>query len=216
MDQIFGVALLALQLLSCVLIYKSVKNKNYTTYKFPRCGRRAYIFERFTKFGLVCCFILTSITVLLILFDPEFGGVFVMLPLGFLGWYLCLFMYLDCKNFYLQTTPEGMMWANFLAISHHAPYKDIVKFTYNSRDSGDIGIDLTWLVVKTARGGTLRFDPLLTGAGLLIPQLAFRVENGYWAKNADPEDQQLLQNFIDEPEKARELLMSCSPCVIER
>ena len=139
-----------------------------------------------------------------------------MLPLGFLGWYLCLFIYLDCKNFYLQTTPEGMMWANFLAISHHAPYKDIVKFTYNSRDSGDIGIDLTWLVVKTARGGTLRFDPLLTGAGLLIPQLAFRVENGYWAKNADPEDQQLLQNFIDEPEKARELLMSCSPCVIER
>ena len=216
MDQIFGVTLLALQLLSCVLIYKSVKNKNYTTYKFPRCGRRAYIFERFTKFGLVCCFILTSITVLLILFDPEFGGAFVMLPLGFLGWYLCLFMYLDCKNFYLQTTPEGMMWANFLAISHHAPYKDIVKFTYNSRDSGDIGIDLTWLVVKTARGGTLRFDPLLTGAGLLIPQLAFRVENGYWAKNADPEDQQLLQNFIDEPEKARELLMSCSPCVIER
>ena len=216
MDQIFGVALLALQLLSCVLIYKSVKNKNYTTYKFPRCGRRAYIFERFAKFGLVCCFILTSITVLLILFDPEFGGAFVMLPLGFLGWYLCLFMYLDCKNFYLQTTPEGMMWANFLAISHHAPYKDIVKFTYNSRDSGDIGIDLTWLVVKTARGGTLRFDPLLTGAGLLIPQLAFRVENGYWAKNADPEDQQLLQNFIDEPEKARELLMSCSPCVIER
>ena len=216
MDQIFGVALLALQLLSCVLIYKSVKNKNYTTYKFPRCGRRAYIFERFAKFGLVCCFILTSITVLLILFDPEFGGAFVMLPLGFLGWYLCLFIYLDCKNFYLQTTPEGMMWANFLAISHHAPYKDIVKFTYNSRDSGDIGIDLTWLVVKTARGGTLRFDPLLTGAGLLIPQLAFRVENGYWAKNADPEDQQLLQNFIDEPEKARELLMSCSPCVIER
>ena len=216
MDQIFGVTLLALQLLSCVLIYKSVKNKNYTTYKFPRCGRRAYIFERFTKFGLVCCFILTSITVLLILFDPEFGGAFVMLPLGFLGWYLCLFIYLDCKNFYLQTTPEGMIWANFLAISHHAPYKDIVKFTYNSRDSGDIGIDLTWLVVKTARGGTLRFDPLLTGAGLLIPQLAFRVENGYWAKNADPEDQQLLQNFIDEPEKARELLMSCSPCVIER
>lgn len=216
MDQIFGVALLALQLLSCVLIYKSVKNKNYTTYKFPRCGRRAYIFERFAKFGLVCCFILNSITVLLILFDPEFGGAFVMLPLGFLGWYLCLFIYLDCKNFYLQTTPEGMMWANFLAISHHAPYKDIVKFTYNSRDSGDIGIDLTWLVVKTARGGTLRFDPLLTGAGLLIPQLAFRVENGYWAKNADPEDQQLLQNFIDEPEKARELLMSCSPCVIER
>ena len=216
MDQIFGVTLLALQLLSCVLIYKSIKNKNYTTYKFPRCGRRAYIFERFTKFGLVCCFILTSITVLLILFDPEFGGAFVMLPLGFLGWYLCLFMYLDCKNFYLQTTPEGMMWANFLAISHHAPYKDIVKFTYNSRNSGDIDIDLTWLVVKTARGGTLRFDPLLTGAGLLIPQLAFRVENGYWAKNADPEDQQLLQNFIDEPEKARELLMSCSPCVIER
>ena len=216
MDQIFGVTLLALQLLSCVLIYKSVKNKNYTTYKFPRCGRRAYIFERFTKFGLVCCFILTSITVLLILFDPEFGGAFVMLPLGFLGWYLCLFMYLDCKNFYLQTTPEGMMWANFLAISHHAPYKDIVKFTYNSRNNGDIDIDLTWLVVKTARGGTLRFDPLLTGAGLLIPQLAFRVENGYWAKNADPEDQQLLQNFIDEPEKARELLMSCSPCVIER
>ncbi len=35
MDQIFGVTLLALQLLSCVLIYKSVKNKNYTTYKFP-------------------------------------------------------------------------------------------------------------------------------------------------------------------------------------
>ena len=216
MDQIFGVALLALQLLSCVLIYKSVKNKNYTTYRFPRCGRRAYIFEEFAKFGLICCFILTSITVLSVLFDPEFGGAFVMLPLGFLGWYLCLFMYLDCKNFYLQTTPEGMMWANFLAISHHAPYKDIVKFTYNSRDSGDIGIDLTWLVVKTARGGTLRFDPLLTGAGLLIPQLAFRVENGYWAKNADPEDQQLLQNFIDEPEKARELLMSCSPCVIER
>ena len=216
MDQIFGVTLLALQLLSCVLIYKSVKNKNYTTYKFPRCGRRAYIFERFAKFGLVCCFILTSITVLLILFDPEFGGAFVMLPLGFLGWYLCLFMYLDCKNFYLQTTPEGMMWANFLAVSHHTPYKDIVKFTYSSRDSGDIGIDLTWLVVKTARGGTLRFDPLLTGAGLLIPQLAFRVENGYWAKNADPEDQQLLQNFIDEPEKARELLMTCSPCVVER
>ena len=216
MDQIFGVALLALQLLSCVLIYKSVKNKNYTTYKFPRCGRRAYTFEGFAKFGLICCFILTSITVLSVLFDPEFGGAFVMLPLGFLGWYLCLFIYLDCKNFYLQTTPEGMMWANFLAISHCAPYKDIVKFTYNSRNNGDIDIDLTWLVVKTARGGTLRFDPLLTGAGLLIPQLAFRVENGYWAKNADPEDQQLLQNFIDEPEKARELLMSCSPCVIER
>ena len=108
------------------------------------------------------------------------------------------------------------MWANFLAISHHAPYKDIVKFTYNSRNSGDIDIDLTWLVVKTNHGKTLRFDPLLTGAGLLIPQLAFRVENGYWAKSADQEDQQLLQNFIDEPEKARELLMSCSPCVIEQ
>ena len=197
MDQIFGVTLLALQLLSCVLIYKSVKNKNYTTYKFPRCGRRSYIFERFTKFGLVCCFILTSITVLLILFDPEFGGAFVMLPLGFLGWYLCLFMYLDCKNFYLQTTPEGMMWANFLAISHHAPYKDIVKFTYNSRNSGDIGIDLTWLVVKTACGGTLRFDPILTDAGLLMAQLAFRLRKGYWARIDSPEDQREIQEYLE-------------------
>jgi len=197
-DQIFGVTLLALQLLSCILIVKSVKNKNYITYRFPRCGRRAYTIESFAKFGLICCFILTSITVLSVLFDPEFGGV----------------IYLDCKNFYLQTTPEGMIWANFLAVSHQASYKDILKFSYDPR--GDFDTDLTWLVVKTNHGKTLRFDPLLTGAGLLIPQLAFRVENGYWAKNADPEDQQLLQNFIDEPEKARELLMSCSPCVIER
>jgi len=56
-DQIFGVTLLALQLLSCVLIYKSIKNKNYTTYKFPRCGRRAYIFERSRVFGLVFMFV---------------------------------------------------------------------------------------------------------------------------------------------------------------
>ena len=89
-----------------------------------------------------------------------------------------------------------------------------LKFSYDPR--GDFDTDLTWLVVKTNHGKTLRFDPLLTGSGSLIPQLAFRVENGYWAKNADPEDQQLLQNFIDEPEKARELLMSWSPCVIER
>ena len=99
-----------------------------------------------------------------------------------------------------------------MSISYDASYEDITKFSYETR--GIYG--LTWLVVKTNHGKTLRFDPLLTGAGLLIPQLAFRVENGYWAKNADPEDQQLLQNFIDEPEKARELLMSCSPCVIER
>ena len=184
MDQIFGVTLLALQLLSCILIVKSVKNKNYTTYKFPRCGRRAYIFENFAKFGLICCFILTSITVLSVLFDPEFGGAFVMLPLGFLGWYLCLFIYLDCKNFYLQTTPEGMIWENFLAVSHQASYKDILKFSYDPR--GDFDTDLTWLVVKTNRGKTLRFDPLLTDAGLLIPQMAFRVENGYCAKSADP------------------------------
>ncbi len=85
MDQIFGVALLALQLLSCVLIYKSVKNKNYTTYKFPRCGRRAYIFERFAKFGLVCCFILNSITVLLILFDPEFWWCICYVAFGIFG-----------------------------------------------------------------------------------------------------------------------------------
>ena len=111
-----ALALTFLQFLSCVLIVKGIKNKNYTTYKFPRCGRRAYIFETFAKFGLVCCFILTSITVLSILFDPEFGGSFVLLPLGFLGWYLCLFMYLDCKNFYLQTTPEGMVWANFFPL----------------------------------------------------------------------------------------------------
>ena len=215
MDQIFGVTLLALQLLSCVLIYKSVKNKNYTTYKFPRCGRRAYIFERFAKFGLVCCFILTSITVLLILFDPEFGGAFVMLPLGFLGWYLCLFMYLDCKNFYLQTTPEGMMWANFLAISHHAPYKDIIKFTYNSRDNGDIGIDLTWLVVKTARGGTLRFDPILTDAGLLMAQLAFRLQKGYWARSDSPEDQREIQEHLENDKETCEYLFQISRCVIE-
>ena len=94
MDQIFGVTLLALQLLSCVLIYKSIKNKNYTTYRFPRCGRRAYTIESFAKFGLMCCFILTSITVLSVLFDPEFGGAFVMLPLGFwAGIYVCLYIW---------------------------------------------------------------------------------------------------------------------------
>ena len=139
---------------------------------------------------------MTSITVLSVLFDPEFGGAFVMLPLGFLGWYLCLFIYLDCKNFYLQTTPEGMMWANFLAIAHHVPYKDIVKFTYNSRSSGDIGLDLTWLVVKTARGGTLHFDPILTDAGLLITQLAFRLQKGYWARSDSPEDQREIQEYL--------------------
>ena len=39
--------------------------------------------------------------------DPEFGGAFVMLPLGFLGWYLCLFIYLDCKNFLFADDTRG-------------------------------------------------------------------------------------------------------------
>ena len=89
------------------------------------------------------------------------------------------------------------MWANFLAISHHAPYKDIVKFTYNSRDNVDIGIDLTWLVVKTARGGTLRFDPILTDAGLLMAQLAFRLQKGYWARSDSPEGQREIQEYLE-------------------
>ena len=81
-----------------------------------------------------------------------------MLPLGFLGWYLCLFMYLDCKNFYLQTTPEGMMWANFLAVSHQAPYKDIVKILPMTHAIAEtIDTDLTWLVVKTSSWRYLAF-----------------------------------------------------------
>ena len=213
MDQIFGVTLLALQLLSCVLIYKSVKNKNYITYRFPHCGRRAYTFEGFAKFGLICCFILTSITVLSVLFDPEFGGAFVMLPLGFLGWYLCLFIYLDCKNFYLQTTPEGMIWANFLAVSHQASYKDILKFSYDPR--GDFDTDLTWLVVKTNHGKTLRFDPILTDAGLLMAQLAFRLQKGYWARSDSPEDQREIQEHLENDKETCEYLFQISRCVIE-
>jgi len=156
---------------------------------------------------------MTLISILLVKYDPNFKNApvwFLLLVSG--GWYISLALYLDRKNFYLQTTTEGISWGNLLSISYDASYEDITKFSYETR--GIYG--LTWLVVKTNRGKTLRFDPLLTDAGLLIPQLAFRVENGYWAKSADPEDQQLLQNFIDKPEKARELLMSWSPCVIER
>lgn len=203
------------QTLSCVLIIKGHRNWNYLCYKFPYRGTKDGFSGFISKIALVLCSIMTSISILLIKYDPNFKDSpvwFLFLISG--GWYVSLALYLDRKNFYLQTTPEGMIWANFLAVSHQASYKDILKFSYDPR--GDFDTDLTWLVVKTNRGKTLRFDPLLTGAGLLIPQLAFRVENGYWAKSADPEDQQLLQNFIDEPEKARELLMSCSPCVIER
>ena len=159
------------------------------------------------------CGIMTLISILLVKYDPNFKNTpvwFLFLVSG--GWYISLALYLDRKNFYLQTTTEGISWGNLLSISYDASYEDITKFSYETR--GIYG--LTWLVVKTNHGKTLRFDPLLTGSGSLIPQLAFRVENGYWAKSADPEDQQLLQNFIDKPEKARELLMSWSPCVIER
>lgn len=201
------------QMLSCVLIIKGHRNWNYLCYKFPYRGTKDGFSGFISKVVLVLCGIMTLISILLVKYDPNFKNTpvwFLFLVSG--GWYISLALYLDRKNFYLQTTTEGISWGNLLSISYDASYEDITKFSYETR--GIYG--LTWLVVKTNHGKTLRFDPLLTGAGLLIPQLAFRVENGYWAKNADPEDQQLLQNFIDEPEKARELLMSCSPCVIER
>ena len=201
------------QILSCVLIIKGHRNWNYLCYKFPYRGTKDGFSGFISKIALVLCGIMTSISILLIKYDPNFKDSpvwFLFLISG--GWYVSLALYLDRKNFYLQTTPEGISWGNLLSISYDASYEDIAKLSYETR--GVYG--LTWLVVKTNHGKTLCFDPLLTDAGLLIPQLAFRVENGYWAKSADPEDQQLLQNFIDEPEKARELLMSCSPCVIER
>lgn len=201
------------QMLSCVLIIKGHRNWNYLCYKFPYRGTKDGFSGFISKVVLVLCGIITLISILLVKYDPNFKNApvwFLFLVSG--GWYISLALYLDRKNFYLQTTTEGISWGNLLSISYDASYEDITKFSYETR--GIYG--LTWLVVKTNHGKTLRFDPLLTGAGLLIPQLAFRVENGYWAKNADPEDQQLLQNFIDKPEKARELLMSWSPCVIER
>ena len=201
------------QMLSCVLIIKGHRNWNYLCYKFPYRGTKDGFSGFISKVVLVLCGIITLISILLVKYDPNFKNApvwFLFLVSG--GWYISLALYLDRKNFYLQTTTEGISWGNLLSISYDASYEDITKFSYETR--GIYG--LTWLVVKTNHGKTLRFDPLLTGAGSLIPQLAFRVENGYWAKSADPEDQQLLQNFIDEPEKARELLMSCSPCVIER
>ena len=210
---IIALVLAVTQILSCVLIIKGHRNWNYLCYKFPYRGTKDGFSGFISKIALVLCGIMTSISILLIKYDPNFKDSpvwFLFLISG--GWYVSLALYLDRKNFYLQTTPEGISWGNLLSISYDASYEDIAKLSYETR--GVYG--LTWLVVKTNHGKTLRFDPLLTDAGLLIPQLAFRVENGYWAKSADPEDQQLLQNFIDEPEKARELLMSCSPCVIER
>lgn len=201
------------QMLSCVLIIKGHRNWNYLCYKFPYRGTKDGFSGFISKVVLVLCGIITLISILLVKYDPNFKNApvwFLFLVSG--GWYISLALYLDRKNFYLQTTTEGISWGNLLSISYDASYEDITKFSYETR--GIYG--LTWLVVKTNHGKTLRFDPLLTGSGSLIPQLAFRVENGYWAKSADPEDQQLLQNFIDKPEKARELLMSCSPCVIER
>lgn len=201
------------QMLSCVLIIKGHRNWNYLCYKFPYRGTKDGFSGFISKVVLVLCGIMTLISILLVKYDPNFKNApvwFLFLVSG--GWYISLALYLDRKNFYLQTTTEGISWGNLLSISYDASYEDITKFSYETR--GIYG--LTWLVVKTNHGKTLRFDPLLTGSGSLIPQLAFRVENGYWAKSADPEDQQLLQNFIDKPEKARELLMSWSPCVIER
>ena len=201
------------QMLSCVLIIKGHRNWNYLCYKFPYRGTKDGFSGFISKIVLVLCGIMTLISILLVKYDPNFKNTpvwFLFLVSG--GWYISLALYLDRKNFYLQTTTEGISWGNLLSISYDASYEDITKFSYETR--GIYG--LTWLVVKTNHGKTLRFDPLLTGSGSLIPQLAFRVENGYWAKSADPEDQQLLQNFIDKPEKARELLMSWSPCVIER
>lgn len=201
------------QMLSCVLIIKGHRNWNYLCYKFPYRGNKDGFSGFISKVVLVLCGIMTLISILLVKYDPNFKNTpvwFLFLVSG--GWYISLALYLDRKNFYLQTTTEGISWGNLLSISYDASYEDITKFSYETR--GIYG--LTWLVVKTNHGKTLRFDPLLTGSGSLIPQLAFRVENGYWAKSADPEDQQLLQNFIDKPEKARELLMSWSPCVIER
>ena len=201
------------QMLSCVLIIKGHRNWNYLCYKFPYRGTKDGFSGFISKVVLVLCGIMTLISILLVKYDPNFKNTpvwFLFLVSG--GWYISLALYLDRKNFYLQTTTEGISWGNLLSISYDASYEDLTKFSYETR--GIYG--LTWLVVKTNHGKTLRFDPLLTGSGSLIPQLAFRVENGYWAKSADPEDQQLLQNFIDKPEKARELLMSWSPCVIER
>ena len=201
------------QMLSCVLIIKGHRNWNYLCYKFPYRGTKDGFSGFISKVVLVLCGIITLISILLVKYDPNFKNApvwFLFLVSG--GWYISLALYLDRKNFYLQTTTEGISWGNLLSISYDASYEDITKFSYETR--GIYG--LTWLVVKTNHGKTLRFDPLLTGSGSLIPQLAFRVENGYWAKSADPEDQQLLQNFIDKPEKARELLMSWSSCVIER
>ena len=201
------------QMLSCVLIIKGHRNWNYLCYKFPYRGTKDGFSGFISKVVLVLCGIITLISILLVKYDPNFKNAPVWcLFLVSGGWYISLALYLDRKNFYLQTTTEGISWGNLLSISYDASYEDITKFSYETR--GIYG--LTWLVVKTNHGKTLRFDPLLTGSGSLIPQLAFRVENGYWAKSADPEDQQLLQNFIDKPEKARELLMSWSPCVIER
>ena len=211
-----ALVLVVTQILSCVLIIKGHRNWNYLCYKFPYRGTKDGFSGFISKVVLVLCGIMTSISILLIKYDPNFKDSpvwFLFLISG--GWYVSLALYLDRKNFYLQTTTEGISWANFLAISHHAPYKDIVKFTYNSRNSGDIDIDLTWLVVKTARGGTLRFDPILTDAGLLMAQLAFRLQKGYWARSDSPEDQREIQEYLENDKETCEYLFQISRCVIE-
>ncbi|WP_279796709.1 hypothetical protein, partial [Rothia dentocariosa] len=144
------------QMLSCVLIIKGHRNWNYLCYKFPYRGTKDGFFGFISKVVLVLCGIMTLISILLVKYDPNFKNApvwFLLLVSG--GWYISLALYLDRKNFYLQTTTEGISWGNLLSISYDASYEDITKFSYETR--GIYG--LTWLVVKTNRGKTLRFDP---------------------------------------------------------
>ena len=65
------------------------------------------------------------------------------------------------------------------------------------------------MILKTQHG-TLRFDPKLTNAGLLTPQLAFRLTTGYWAQHDHSDDQDKIQCFYDDPEETQDLVMSYS------
>ena len=144
------------QMLSCVLIIKGHRNWNYLCYKFPYRGTKDGFSGFISKVVLVLCGIITLISILLVKYDPNFKNApvwFLFLVSG--GWYISLALYLDRKNFYLQTTTEGISWGNLLSISYDASYEDITKF--HTRHGGIYG--LTWLVVKTNHGKTLRFDP---------------------------------------------------------
>ena len=204
MIQVLGVGSLILFGISCIFLLYAQRNWNYRNLKYPYRGTK----DKFQGILANIILLLSSIPIIILsligIYIPEYPGTVIFLPAMNVGWYSGVYYYLSRKNFYLWTTPEGFSWSNTWGKKYQATYRNIHKYRYYAREG-----DLTWMILKTQHG-TLRFDPKLTNAGLLIPQHAFRLTTGYWAQHDHSDDQDKIQCFYDDPEETQDLVMSYS------